>query len=266
MGADGGIQFREMTQADLPRVIEIIEAAEPDDAKEAYSDIKRDLTDRFVMTLGGEVFGLTGYREVPDTDRSFWLSWTGVDPEAVSGEVGEALITWVVGTLRDHGGRKLFTMIADGDIAPGAGTQRGRARIFYEGLGFGVEARHREYYDRGDDATVLGYRLVPAGAPPSGIVDPGPVSVLDSDEIPETDDAYYLDWDFAGKSPPATPADLEAWIARIEKWGGRVAFIGLPSHANAGIGQLTAAGFREDGRLKDLIEDGIDEVRLRYDF
>ena len=88
---------------------------------------------------------------------------------------------------------------------------------------------------------------------------------MDSDEIPETDDAYYIDWEFADDGREDSPKAIAKWLRKIEKWKGRVVFIGIPVYAPGVVEQFREAGFKEDGRLRDLIADGIDEIFMRKD-
>ncbi len=257
-----GWTFREMTEADLDAVAAVLSHVESEDAEEALEAMREDLSDRFVLVHGDRVDGVTGFREIPDTDRSYWLSYTGLEPGEAT---GDDLIPPLLDRLRAACARKLFVMLGDADAAPGSIRRSGGAREFYEKLGFSVEARHANYYDRSEAAIVMGIRLAGSARPAGKIPDPGRIRIVDSDEIDETDDAYYVDWEFAGEDPESSPREFEDWIGSLREWEARVAFLGLPSDAKAAAAQVLEAGFTEDGRLTDFIEDGVHENRFRYD-
>jgi len=257
-----GWTFREMGEADLDAVAAVLRHVESEEAEEALEAMRESLEHRFVLVHGERVDGVTGFREVPDTDRSYWLSYTGLEPGEAT---GDDLILPLLDRLRTLGARKLFVMLGDADSAPGSIRRSGGAREFYEELGFSIEARHADYYDRSEGAIVMGHRLAGKPRPAGKIPDPGRIRIVDSDEIEETDDAYYLDWEFAGEDPESSPREFEDWIGTLREWEARVAFLGLPSDAKAAAAQVLEAGFVEDGRLTDFIEDGIHEVRYRMD-
>ncbi len=257
-----GWTFRELTEADLDAVAAILRHVESEEADEALAAMREDPSDRFVLVHGDRVDGVTGYRAIPDTDRSCWLSYTGLEPGEAT---GDDLILPLLDHLRGTGARKLFIMLGDADAAPGSIRRSGGAREFYEKLGFSVEARHADYYDRSEGAIVMGIRLAGKAHPAGKLPDPGRIRITDSDELDETDDAYYVEWEFAGEDPESSPREFDDWIGSLREWEARVAFLGLPSDAKAAAAQVLEAGFNEDGRLTDLIEDGIHEIRFRYD-
>lgn len=258
-----GFHLRNMVRRDLKRVRAILRETIPDDADEAFAEIKGHREGRLVLADADVIAGLTGSREIPDTDRSRWLGWTCLDLEFRKQVTGADLVLPFLDVLRGEGVRKLFALIGESDVAPGGTKRYGGAIEFYEELGFTVEARHRDYYALREGVAVLGYRLADLGevAPPPA--DPGPMVVTDADEIFDTDDAYYFEWEyFEGGAARNHFAD---WIEKVRKWRGRNIFVGLPGHAQTASDQLRDAGFVEDGRVTDLIDDGTDEVRYRYD-
>jgi hypothetical protein len=152
------------------------------------------------------------------------------------------------------------------DSPIGMARRYGGAEQMFENFGFTVECRHADYYAPGEDMAVMGLRLM---APPPGVEPPTEderfVEVTDADEIDDTDEAYLIDWDYVEDGPGSDAEEIGRWVKKIAGWDGRLVLVGLPGHAGVAQGQFFEAGFREEGRLNDLIEDGVDEMRLRID-
>lgn len=258
-----------MRHGDMRDVLKIIQSHNPDDAECAAESYGRGLDGQFVLTHQNVIAGVTGAREISGTDRSYWLSWSYVDSSSrirLSGGSSSDTILFelLYAQLQQANARKLFAMLSPNVDSPiGGGHSYGGAGRSYESFGFELELIHRDYYDRGEQMTVMSYRLQPRQ--PTGAVAPDMRSlvVFDADEISETDDAYYLEWEFSDFDDEL--GGLSVCLSEIRGWKGRVAFIGVPGFAIRAIEQLEGFGFREDGRLTDFIEDGIDEIRLRLD-
>ena len=259
--------FRELTAQDLPDVLNLIKRHNHDDYECAAQSYAKSLNGQFVLLQQGAVAGVTGARKIPGTDRSFWLSWTYLDPNAaMQMDTPTLMFDLICDKLRERANaRKLFAMISPGvDSGLGGGHSYGGSLNSYTDFGFQNELSHRDYYDAGETGSVLSLRLQNKTQENRFPAELRHVGILDSDEIPETDDAYYVEWDFFD-GPISPDQSVRHWIQEVQKWEGRVIFIGIPGNAESAIHQLLGEGFTRDGQLTDFYEDGLDEVRLRYD-
>lgn len=262
-----GFQFREMTPADLPDVLGLIKRHHEDDYQAASASYQRSLNGQFVLLQDQRLAAVTGARGIPGTDRSFWLSWTYMDPSAAMELTNPGILfELIIDQLhRRADARKLFAMISPTvDSGLGGGHAYGGGLDSYLHFGFRQELTQRDYYAAGESLTIVSHRIDDEFRPENHPPETAAVQILDADEIAETDDAYYLDWDWTD-SPAPPRHSIPFWIDQIRSWQGRVIFIGLPGHAGVAIEELKHFGFVDDGRLSDFYEDGLDEVRLRFD-
>ena len=79
------------------------------------------------------------------------------------------------------------------------------------------------------------------------------------DEIPETDDAYYIGWEFTD-GPGASADDVGAIVQQVRKWQGRTVFMGMPSNAVGVASLFLSSRFRAEGQLADFYADGVHEA------
>lgn len=259
-----GVDFRPMHPQDVDRVLEIIQQHDEDDYEEARETYQEGLDDQYVLTLDDWVIGATGAEEVEDTDRSWWLSWTYLDPERQGTGLGAVMIVKMIENLREWNARKVFVSSSD-YVDLDRGEIYRDAIEAYNRLGFVEEVRHRNFYERNEAQIILGYRIESESI--QGIVpesDQRTANLHGFDLIPETEDAYYVEWEFTHEEGGSAEG-LERMIADVAKRKGRVLFAYTPSDAEIFASMLQSAGFREDGRLKDFYEDGIDEIHFRYD-
>ena len=256
-----GLEFRAMTSADVKRALQIIRDDDDDDAQCARKSYKRSLDDQFVLTNSGEVIGVTGARPIDGTDRSSWLSWTYLDPGQQRRGWGTNMLQAMIETFREMGTRKVFAMVSEDE---GGGGRYGRAIQTYNRAGFFEELRHPDYYDAGETMIAMGLRIQSEFNVDPDDPDLRPPRLTDVDEIVETDDAYYIDWEFAD-GQGSSPADLARMIDRVRKWEGRVVFVSAASDAHAVAEYFQGAGFGEEGQLLDFYEDGINETHFRLD-
>jgi predicted GNAT family acetyltransferase len=218
-----------------------------------------------VLTAQGVVRGVTGVRYIPDTDRSYFLSWTYLDPEFRGQGLGTAMLEELLEILKERGVRKLFVNTSD-LTDPQRGQIYKDAIKTYETLGFRLELNYQDYYEPGESRLTFGRRIGPLYAiRPSFDPDPVGVRLLGIEEIEETDDAYFVEWEFAEEGSMFTPQELEQLARQAREWEARCLFIGFPSNVPDVEQAVEAAGFSNCGRLIDLYEDGLDEVHYRLD-
>ena len=157
--------------------------------------------------------------------------------------------------------RKVFVNVSHNDTDLDSGLY-GQAPKAYGTVGFAEECTHDEYYARGGSLLVMGLRLEDFDAEPLDD-DLRGAQVTDADEIVETDDSYFIEWAYRDGSG-SDVREVDRLLSKIRRWGGRVAFAGVPANATGVIDVFLTSGFKEDGRLLDFYEDGVDEIRLRF--
>ncbi|GAB4134831.1 MAG: hypothetical protein Tsb009_00330 [Planctomycetaceae bacterium] len=259
-----GVDFRPMSSQDVSTVLEIIRKHDEDDFEEAQETYQYGLDGQYVLTVDGWVVGATGAQPEEEADRTWWLSWTYLDPEHQGTGLGAVMLVKMIERLRNERARKLFVSTSN-YVDLDRGEIYRDALEAYQRLGFEEELRHAHYYERNESQIILGLRLDP---PPQNLSLPEPdqraAVILGYDEIPETDDAYVADWEFVSDGG-STTADIERLIADVGHDGGRVIFVSAPTIATRLMGLLQSCGFVEEGRLRDYYEDGMDDIHFRYD-
>lgn len=259
-----GVEFRAMQPRDVKTVLKIIKQHDEDDFEEARENYREGLEGQYVLALDNKVIGATGADDDEETERTWWLSWTYLDPSRQGTGLGAVMIVKMLDELRGWGARKVFVSTSD-YVDMGRGEIYRDAMEAYKRLGFVEELRHANYYGRNESQIILGYRVGPEPLNiPQRQPDRRSPALLGFDEIPETEGAFFIDWEFTDEGG-STIADVEELIADVEKSQGRTLFISGPSDAEELLTLLQTAGFVEEGRLNDFYEDGLDEVRLRYD-
>ncbi len=101
---------------------------------------------------GGAVAGYACFGRSPFTQGSYDLYWIAVDPAAQGSGIGQALLAGVEAAIRAERGTLL---LADTAGKP----SYARTRAFYQGAGYAVEARVRDYYAPGDDRITFAKRF-----------------------------------------------------------------------------------------------------------
>lgn len=257
--------FRAMNPADVPAALDIIRRFSEDDYQVAKHGLNRDVSDQYVLCLEDTVVGLTGIKYIDGTAHAYWLSWTYLREDHRGKGFGQMLLTGIFAVLEKEGARKLFLTTSDLRDTPDGPMLYGPAIKAYERAGFVQEAHHRAFYTHDEGQIVMGRRIDPDVNGPSEDPDPRGCRITDIDEIVETDDAYFIDWTFAAADRAVKVADIEAELETLRADEARVAFVGIPADAPAVLALFRAAGFVDDGALADFYEDGVAEIRLRFD-
>lgn len=257
--ASDSASLRPMTPRDRERVLEIIAGSDPGEVDDARADLKQRTQGMFVYEDAGRVVGVTGYEPAPETDRTYWLSWTALDPLYLSRPaVGVAMLHELLEKLVEQNARMVFADLGEQGSA-------GALRRVYEQAGFVEELRHERFYSPGEAMSVLSVRLQIGYEPEDAAdADERGIEIDDWDEIEETDDAYGLEWRYA-EDGGASRSDLEEAVEEIAGEDGRLVLLAIPSVAAQGRRLAESCGFRLAGGLKDYYEDGIDEWHFRRD-
>ena len=262
-GLPSGYDVRPMMDSDVQDVLGIIRQHSEEDSESALDAYKRSLEGQVVLTDGPRIVGVTGGLQVDGAERTYWLSWTYLDKAAQGRRLGRVLLDGLVQMLQMTDSRKLFANVSEDDPDHLDG-DTDSAMAALKKAGFTEELRHDDYYDDDEDLILLSKRIAATYTPkPHEPVLAQPM-LYEVDEIVETDDAYFIDWGFDDERT-ATPEDLEAMVQQVQGWSGRVIFAAVMANAHEVAHFFKSNGFREDGRVKDFYDDGIDEIRLRMD-
>lgn len=253
-----------MVPADVPAALRIISAHDRDDGDAAADSYEKSLDHQYALCVDGQLAGITGGTPIDGTDASWWLSWTYLDVAHRGRGLGREMIARMLDVMRRAGARKVFVTTSSLTGRDGA-PKYGAAIRAYEAAGFEHEARHADFYVPGEAMLVMGKRLSARVLRPVPD-DPRAIEVGEAHEIPETDDAYALEWRYVEEGAPGDGVDdFEDAIESLRALEARVAFVGLPSDSPAAIAVVESAGFCPDGVVADFYADGVDEVRWRMD-
>ena len=135
-------------------------------------------------------------------------------------------------------------------------------------MGFKIEIKHPNYYDKGEAQIILGLRLSDT---PSMItnefIETENVAVQFNAvyEIAETDDAYTFGWNDEGEHL-FTQDDIKVGLNEVRSRKGRAVFLSFPTNFEGVSETLFSAGFKNSGILHDYYEDGIHDQHYTYTF
>lgn len=266
--------LRPMYLGDLNNVVQIIQAHDEDDGEAAEADYRESGVDnQFVLEVDGDIVGVTGYKAVPGTDQSYWLSWTYLAPAFQGQGLGRAMLLELIEKLRSESGRKLFVKVSDYED-PEDGKIYQRALQVYEGLGFTEEVVSDDFYDEGENQIILGLYL----RDDEDALEKDPVVAEEKPiirfeglfEIAETEGAYTFSWvvkdtkKLFGKRNFSTE-DLQIGLRSVKSEGGRKVFLTFPSNLPLIHSPLQAAGFKYVGQLQNYYEHGVHEYHFSHD-
>jgi N-acetylglutamate synthase-like GNAT family acetyltransferase len=260
---EGNLALRPMQHNDVRQVLEIIAEFDEDDAAEAQQTYEQSLQDQYCLTDNNEVIGVCGFKSIPDTDRTYALSWTYLASNHRHRGKGSRMLRWLLDLLHSYNARKLFVSTSD-YRDPEDGDIYRSAREAYAEVGFKEELRHRDFYAPGESMISLGLRLQDRMSQANEKSDLA-IRLTDVDEIPETDGSYWLAWDQVDISEGTKPQDFRKVIDQVAGWGARHLYMSIPSDIPSATSLMSSSGFKTAGRLIDYFEDGVDEVHYRYD-
>ena len=263
--------FREMYMSDLPSILAIIEAHDDDDAEAAEADYHdTGFDNQFVLEIDGQAVGVTGFRPVPATDNTAWLSWTYL-AEAHRGKgLGKQMLHDLIEKFKAVGGRKLFVKLSDYVDENGNGIYEA-ALAAYQSVGFVEELKGDDFYDENENQLMLSLSIQ-GGPPPldDKVQEEKPVIRFEGMyEIAETEGSFTFAWTVKEKSffskRSFSVEDLTVGLSAVKSEGGRKVFITFPSNLPLIHQPLQAAGFKFVGKLNDYYEQGVDELHFTHD-
>ena len=262
--------LRPMCLGDLRHVIQIIDDYDDDDSEAAATDYdKNGFDDQFVLDLNDKVIGVTGFRRVPATDNTAWLSWTYIDKDHRGQGFGKQMVNKLIKTLQSEDVRKLFVKASNYED-PEEGAIYERAHKLYQSLGFELEITNSDFYDDKEDQLIYGKLLRPATDVDIDIQDEKPVIRFNGMyEIAESDGSYTFSWVVEEKKPlfgkrSFSVEDLAIGLSAVKKDEGRKVFLTFPSNLPLIHRPLQAAGFKYVGNLTDYYETGVHEMHFSH--
>lgn len=257
------LSFQEMSEQDMPDAIGLIHAVDPEDAAAAEDAFRSGRTLPFVLADPDGVVGITGITPIEDTDAAAWLSWTAVHPDLASEELIENLLHQLHEQAQLAGYRKLFATETT-TPSPQRAEYHRMLTTALANTGYQKEASHHDYYEPGEGIVYFGLRLRdPDPDSPAPPPDERNVTFTDSDEIPECDDTYYLDWQYTD-AQSSNHNDIDRWIKKVRRWKGRMLFVSAPSDAQQVSELLRDYGFTHAGTLNDFYTDNLHEHHYLY--
>jgi len=253
-----------LEQEHLRDVINLITLHDEDDGESAEYDFQHGLEDHWVGLRNGKAIGISGYRQVPSTDGTGYLSWTYVHPDHTNQRIGRSLLNFVIGESRSSGTKKMFVKVSNYD--DGSNVYQYGVKL-YESAGFREELTNLDFYDIGEDQVIFGLELDTSFKESVEIKDERPTIRFDGIfNISETEGAYTFSWNVQ-KNPLFGPRsftvqDLYTGLRAVHEDGGRIVFLTFPSNLPLIHKPLQEAGFKYVGSLKNYFELGIDEMHF----
>ena len=254
-----------MERGDVPIVLSLIQSTGTDAFEDAKKSFNKDLVGEQVCEYMGKIIGVAGFHPIEHADRAAMMSWVFLEPNTKLPGGPTSYLRETLAFIHAAGYRKVFVEIGSNDPPLGGTSIRSNPTGIYCELGFIKESEYQDYYAPRDHMTVLGYRLDPLSPSCSNERDERPILIRDYDEMEETDGTYAIEWAFDPDGHGSTLKDFQRMTRKVKRWRGRSIFACIPDDAYAAKQQLTDAGFRPRGTLKDMITDGTDEVRYQYD-
>lgn len=256
-----------MTKDDIDAVVEVIDSHDEDDAEDARHDFENfGIEDQWVAEVDGRVVGTSGFRRVPETDGTGYISWTYVAADLCRQGIGKELFRHVLDVAAGEGARKMFVKISNYRKGDGPSVYHGATRM-YESFGFACEIVSKDFYDEDEDQYIYSKVLLPDPTPDAVKATEKPtIRFVDIFEIGETDGAYSFEWDVVKKplfrQRSFTVEDLVIGLNAVRERGGRIVFLTFPSNLPLIHSPLADAGFKLVGELRDYYESGIHEMHF----
>lgn len=257
-----GFSFRRMEPADVSSALQIIGDHDEDDYEWAQATYEKSLDGQYVLTDRSQLIGVTGAKLVPNTDRTYTISWHYLQRSYIGQGNGGLLLESLLDVLRGQNARKVFVHTSD-YLDPEEGDVYLNARQAYRSAGFTEELRHHNFYDENETLITLGLRLEQQRSDEPVLPNEQKIRWTDIDAIDECEGAYWLAWELDDEGTEVS--GFQTIFDHVRQWHGRVIFAVFPSDVVAARDFMTRGNFRPDGMLKDYYEDGVDEIHYRYD-
>ena len=270
-------ELREMYMSDLPKVLKIIGEIDDDDEAAAEENFHAGgLEGHYVFVKEGAVIGVTGFREVPATDHTLWLSWTYLSKSLHGQGFGKKMLSELLVKARELNGKRIFVKVSN-YVDPEDGPIYASALALYKSMGFEEALTNQDFYDDGEDQIILARSLeIPIAAVDRDEED---TEVLEEKptirfnglrEITETEGAYTFSWEVIEKpgffkKRSFSVEDLKIGIEAVKSDGGRKIFLTFPSNLPLIHVPLKESGFKLVGELQDYYEKGVHDMHFTHD-
>ena len=259
--------FRPMQDYDIESVLDIIYAHDEDDGEEAAAAFKKTLEHKFVLALGRQVIGMTGFRPDPDAPRTAWLSFTYIHEDFRQN--GHAY--WMMLQLRDvlqaHDIERLFIATSDYIDEDSGEDIYLAARNFYEyKLNAEREILIENFYGPGEARYIYSLPVTEQVASPSPRPDNVKARFVGLNQAAESDTSYVAEWEElidgeANAESKLETKSLQDLIDEVSSYNGKALFVTLPDYiSDQHVQELRGAGFREIGTLRDYFAKGVGET------
>ena len=261
------MDIRPMTEADIDDVVDVIESHDEDDAEDARDDFEHNgIINQWVAEIDGIVIGTCGYRQVPESYGSGWVSWTYVHQDHCGKGLGKQLFRYVLDHAIDAGAQKLFIKVSNYVDEEGRNIYLAATKM-YESFGFECEIVSKDFYDDGEDQIIYSKNLAPLPEEATEKETEKPViRFVSIYEIAETNGAYTFRWEVTKKSlfkqRSFTVDDIQVGLRAVKESGGRIVFLTFLSNLPLIHSPLVSAGFKLVGELKDYYEPGVHELHF----
>jgi ribosomal protein S18 acetylase RimI-like enzyme len=261
------MQIRAMTENDIDDVVNVIDTHDDDDAEDARHDFEKfGVSDQWVVEVEGSVVGTSGFRRVPETDGTGWISWTYVDAERCGHGIGRGLFKHVLDQISNDGGNKIFIKVSNYQDEDGEKTYLAATKM-YESFGFARVLVSKDFYDSGEDQYIYSKDLRPVDIEDELKAEEKPaIRFVDIFEIGETDGAYSFTWQVINKplfqQRSFSADDLTVGLKAVKESGGRIVFLTFPCNLPLIHSPLSDAGFKFVGQLTDYYERGVHEMHF----
>lgn len=261
------MNIRPMAKTDINSVVDIIGSHDEDDGEDALSDFKQyGIELLWVAEIDLNVVGVSGYREVPDSFGSGWISWTYVHQNHRRKGVGKKIFQRTIDEATGAGAQKLFIKVSNYIDDTGLSIYEAATKM-YETFGFECEIVSKDFYDIGEDQFIYSKNLIPLESTNIEKENEKPVvRFVDIYEISETEGAYSFKWEVQNKTlvnrRSFSVNDLLIGLRAVENQGGRIVFLTFPSNLPLIHSPLVEAGFKFVGELKDYYEPGVHEMHF----
>lgn len=260
-----GMPFRAMQPQDVGPVLDIIFDFDEDDGEEAEESFERSLANKYVVEIDGRIAGMTGFTIDDHGPGIAWLSWTYVHKDFQRQGIAFEMMQEVRHKLDKAGIRKVFIATSD-YICEDTGKDIYKpARHFYENkLNATREIVVKDYYSPGESKYVYSLPVrEPVGSPVQQLQGIYPL-FIDLLEADESEGGYVIGWDESDDAIDQT-STLMSLVEEARQKNGHAVFVTMPSGLSAnGASYLTAAGFRQVGRITDYYAFGVDDTYWAY--
>lgn len=259
-----GPKLQPMKSKHLDAVLHIIHEHDEDDAEAADISYQQEgLDNQYVLCMGNEVVGMSGFRAAANTHASAWLSWTYLAESIQGMGHGETFVKEVLQKCKDAKFRKIFVSTSD-YVDDEDGDIYARARAFYKSIGFTHQLTLPDYFDEGESKLIysMDFNQSFQAPKPSWSATSG-FKCVDTFEMLECDETYTLGFDLNEDNQFSTTEEIKEFINQARSKGAKRLYVGLPSDAVFINRLLSNLEFDNLGRLKDYYRTGVSEVNFR---